>query len=187
MRSLVATLLGTAVLTGLLAAQDAAAPATAESSRIPVLLIGGANNHDWSWTHGSLAGILEETGRFDVTITEEPAKTLADADALERYRAFVLDYNGPRWGEPAESNFVTAVRGGTGVVVIHAANNAFPGWKEFEEMVALLWRKGTGHGRFHPFDVVVVDSDHPITRGMAEPPAMIILGLCSAVSAAIWS
>jgi hypothetical protein len=26
-----------------------------------------------------------------------------------------------------------------------------------------------------------------ICRGMAEPPAMIIFGLCSAVSAAIWS
>ncbi len=114
----------------------------------------------------SLRQILEETGRFDVTVTEEPAKTLADAEQLATYRAFVLDYNGPRWGEPAESNFLAAVRGGTGVVVVHAADNAFPGWKDYEELVGLLWRDGTGHGRFHPFDVTIDDADHPITRGM---------------------
>lgn len=135
---------------------------------IPVLLIGGANNHDWEWTTPSLQRILEETGRFDVTVTQTPSETLADAESLKAFRAFVLDYNGPRWGEPAESNFVAAVRAGTGVSVIHAADNAFPGWKEYEEIVALLWREGTGHGRFHPFDVKVTDADHPVTQGMPD-------------------
>ena len=79
----------------------------------------------------------------------------------------VLDYNGPRWGEAAEDAFLQAVRAGCGVTVIHAADNAFPGWEEYELMVGLLWRKGTGHGRYHPFDIAVVDHNHPITRGMA--------------------
>jgi hypothetical protein len=35
-------------------------------------------------------------------------------------------------------------------------------------MVGLMWRAGTGHGAYHPFDVAVVDRNHPITTGMAD-------------------
>ena len=136
--------------------------------KIPVLIVSGANNHDWEFTSPSLERILESSGLFDATITYEPSKTLADAKELSKYEALVLDYNGPRWGEPAESNFLAAVRGGTGVSVIHAANNAFPGWTEYETLVGLLWRDGTGHGQFHAFDVTVVDREHPITRGLFD-------------------
>ncbi len=136
---------------------------------IPVLVVGGANNHDCEWTTPELARMLEEAGRFDVTVTTEPARAFADLEALRRYRCIVLDYNGPRWGEPAESNFLEAVRGGVGVAVIHAANNAFPGWVEYEKLVGLLWRNGTtGHGRFHAFDVRITDRDHPITRDLPD-------------------
>ncbi len=136
--------------------------------RIPVLLISGANNHDWEWTSPEWKRALEATGRFKVDITYEPKTTLADAKRLRDYRAFVLDYNGPSWGEAANANFVAAVRAGTGVTVIHAANNPFPGWVEFETMVCYCWRKGTGHGRFHPFDVIVKDRNHPVTSDMPD-------------------
>jgi type 1 glutamine amidotransferase len=164
-----------AVLAFVLAAMPAAgqevaraAPEPATSERIPALLITGANNHDWKWTAPRLARILEASGRFAVTITDQPAKTLADAKELARYRVFVLDYNGPRLGAAAEANFLAAVEGGTGVTVVHAANNSFAGWVEYEKMVALCWRKGTGHGRFHAFDVKVTDRDHPLTRDMPD-------------------
>lgn len=136
--------------------------------RIPVLIVSGANNHWWQWTTPSLRSMLEESGKFTVDVTERPAETLSDRARLARYRALVLDYNGPRWGEAAEAAFLEAVRGGLGVVVVHAANNAFPGWEEYEELVALCWREGTGHGRFHPFDVLITDRDHPITRDLAD-------------------
>ena len=135
---------------------------------IPVLIVSGANNHWWEWTTPSLQRILEESGKFAVEVTTEPAEALADRERLAGYRAVVLDYNGPRWGDAAEQAFLDAVRGGLGVVVIHAANNAFPGWEEYEELVALCWREGTGHGRFHAFDVDVVDRDHPITRDLPD-------------------
>ena len=145
-----------------------ALPAPQQPQKIPVLIVSGANNHDWEFTSPSLERMLEASGLFDATITYEPAVTLADAAELAKYEAIVLDYNGPRWGEPAESNFLAAVRGGTGVSVIHAANNAFPGWTEYETLVGLLWREGTGHGRFHAFDVTVFDREHPITRGLFD-------------------
>ena len=147
-----------------------ASPPLQETPRepIPVLIVSGANNHWWQWTTPSLRSILEESGKFTVEVTEEPASALADAEALGKFAAVVLDYNGPRWGEPAETTFLEAVRGGLGVVVVHAANNAFPGWQDYEEIVALCWRDGTGHGNFHVFDVDITDRDHPITRGL--PP-----------------
>jgi type 1 glutamine amidotransferase len=137
-------------------------------AKIPALIVSGANNHDWEFTSPSLERTLEESGLFEATITYEPARTLADARELGKYAVLVLDYNGPRWGEPAESNFLAAVRGGTGVSVIHAANNAFPGWTEYETLVGHLWRDGTGHGKFHAFDVTVFDREHPITRGLFD-------------------
>ncbi|HLQ38865.1 MAG TPA: family 16 glycoside hydrolase [Planctomycetota bacterium] len=153
-----------------LSAQQPAPPAktAALPAPLPVLLVSGANNHDWKWTTPQIQGVLEETGRFAVTVTEDPARDLADSKALPHYAVIVLNYNGPRWGEAAENNFLAAVRGGVGVTVIHAANNAFEGWVEYEKLVGLLWRQGTGHGAYHPFDVKVTDHEHPITAGMAD-------------------
>jgi type 1 glutamine amidotransferase len=146
------------------AAAAAPTPRT-PAEKIPVLIVSGASNHDWQWTSASLQRILEERGLFEVEITTEPAKTLADAEDLRRFQVLVLDYNGPRWGEPAETSFLEAVRGGTGIAVIHAGNNPFKGWEEYEKLVGDLWREGTGHGKFHAFDVVF-DRGHPITHGL---------------------
>jgi type 1 glutamine amidotransferase len=144
------------------------ATAGVAQERLPVLLVSGANNHDWKWTTPEIRNTLTETGRFRVDVTEEPAKTLADAAALAKYKVIVLNYNGPRWGDAAEQGFLRAVDGGVGVTVIHAANNAFEGWVEYEKLVGLLWRAGTGHGSYHPFDVKVVNPAHPITKGLAD-------------------
>jgi type 1 glutamine amidotransferase len=130
-----------------------------------VLVVSGANNHDWKWTTPSLVQILERSGRFVVDVTYDPAKTFVEGDGLAGYSALVLDYNGPRWGEAAEQRFLAAIgEDHVGVVVVHAADNAFPGWVEYEELVGDLWRDGTGHGSFHAFDVEVIDRDHPVTR-----------------------
>lgn len=143
-------------------------PATAgERARLRVLIVSGANNHDWKFTTPELAQILEETGRFAVDITYEPSTGLADVERLRGYDAILLDYNGPRWGEAADAAFLSAVHDhGVGVAVVHAANNPFPGFDEYETLVGHLWRQGTGHGAFHEFKVDVVDRDHPITRTM---------------------
>ncbi len=147
-------------------AQAPSVDAQASSDKIPVLVISGANNHDWQWTTPSLARILEESGRFAVDVTYEPAKDLSDAGAVSKYAAFVLDYNGKGWGDAAHAVFLDAIRGGTGVVAVHAADNSGARWPDYERMIGDLWRKGTGHGRFHPFDVDVIDRDHPVTRTM---------------------
>jgi type 1 glutamine amidotransferase len=139
---------------------------------IHVLIVSGANNHDWEWTTPELGRALAETGRFLVEITYEPQRALADVagrHARGEVDVLVLDYFGPRWGEVAERSFLAAVEQGCGVTVVHAADNAFPDWPEYERLVGLVWRNGTtAHGRYHAFDVHVVDHHHPITLGMAD-------------------
>jgi type 1 glutamine amidotransferase len=135
-------------------------------AKIKTLLLSGANNHDWRRSSPFLRDLLEKSGKFSVTLTENPSAALEDAKVLKRHKLIFSDYNGPMWSEAAKANFEEAIRGGTGLVVLHAADNAFPGWVEYEKMVALLWREGTGHGSYHEFEVKIVDRDHPITRGL---------------------
>lgn len=135
-------------------------------STIKTLLLTGANNHDWAASAPFCADLLRNGGKFDVTLTEDPSADLEGS--LAGYDLLFSDYNGPAWSEAAQANFEAAVRGGTGLVVLHAADNAFPGWVEYEQMVALLWREGTGHGSFHEFPVTIADREHPVTRGMED-------------------
>src|SRR5258706_1718634 len=145
-----------------------AQPSDAKNAVIRVLIVTGENNHDWKHTSPHFKQVLEETGRFTCEITETPAATLADEKKLKEFDVLLLDYNGKRWGEAAEANFLKAVQNGTGVAVVHASNNAFPGWVEYEKLVGLLWREGTGHGAYHPFDVKITDHNHPITRDLPD-------------------
>jgi uncharacterized protein len=136
--------------------------------KISTLLLSGANNHDWTRSTPYVRDLLERSGRFAVTVCENPSAALEDAAELAAYQLIFSDYNGPDWSEAAQANFIAAVAGGTGLVILHAADNAFPGWVEYEQMVGLLWREGTGHGEFHEFLVRIVDRDHPITEGLAD-------------------
>ena len=137
-------------------------------SKIKTLLLTGANNHDWRRSAPFCKALLEKSGKFEVDLTETPGIALADAAALKKYQLFFSDYNGPDWGEAARTNFEAAVRGGTGLVVLHAADNAFRGWVEYEKMVGLMWREGTGHGAYHEFEVAIKDKEHAITRGLSN-------------------
>ena len=142
----------------------------AGDGRIRALVVTGHNNHNWQYTSRMHADTLEATGRFDVDITDTPASMLGDAEKVAQYQVVILDYNDlgapRRWGQPAETVFIEAVRNGLGIVSVHAANNSFSGWKEYEQMVGLMWREGTGHGRFHEFEVRTVDASHPVFEGL---------------------
>ena len=57
----------------------------------------------------------------------------------------MLDYEGFEFAPPVKRAFVDFVRNGGGLVVIHAADNAFPAWPEFNEMIGV-----GGWGGFTP-------------------------------------
>jgi len=135
---------------------------------IKTLLLSGANNHDWTRSTPCCKKLLEDSGLFEVDVTEDPSPVLEDKDKLAQYQLIFSDYNGPDWSLVAKTNFEAAVAGGTGLTILHAADNAFRGWVQYEKMVGLLWREGTGHGKTHRFDVKIIDHDHPITRGIPD-------------------
>ncbi|MDB6126423.1 MAG: Trehalose utilization [Verrucomicrobia bacterium] len=137
-------------------------------NKVSVLLLTGANNHDWKRSAPFLKKVLEDSGRFEVTMTEDPSSTLGDLASFGRHQVFLIDYNGPMWSDTARDNFLAAVKRGTGVVAVHAANNSFPEWKEYEKMIGLMWRPESGHGQFHEFEVRITDHTHPITQGLPD-------------------
>ncbi len=56
------------------------------------------------------------------------------------YQVIVSNYNGELWPEEVREDYTAFVKSGGGVLIVHAANNAFPQWKEFNEMIGLGWR-----------------------------------------------
>ena len=137
-------------------------------ARIKTVVLSGENNHDWRRSTPFCKDLLAASGRFDVTVTEDPSAWLADAGNLEGCELIFSEYNGPDWSDAARANFEAAVAGGVGLVILHAADNSFTGWVEYEKMIGLLFREGSGHGEYHEFEVKIVDGDHPITRGLSN-------------------
>ena len=108
------------------------------SARKPIktLLITGQNNHNWQVSHVVLKQILENSGRFDVdfAISPEQGKDMSGFVLdFSPYQLVVLDYNGDSWPEETNRRFLEYVQNGGGVVIYHAADNAFSKWPEFIE------------------------------------------------------
>jgi len=109
------------------------------------------------------------------------------------YQVVVSNYNGDLWPAETRSDFAEFVSHGGGFVSVHAANNAFSEWPEYNAMIGVGgWggrneksgpyvrlregifvldaSKGNGgsHGRQHQFLVEVRQKEHPITKGLPE-------------------
>ena len=57
-----------------------------------------------------------------------------------QHQAVVLNYNGREWAQETKESAVEFVREGGGLVLVHAANNAFRNWDAYNEMIGLGWR-----------------------------------------------
>ncbi|MCX6623674.1 MAG: hypothetical protein NTY38_21920, partial [Acidobacteria bacterium] len=66
----------------------------ASSGLLRALVVSGASDHDWRSTTPMIVRALENSGRFDVRVTEAFAG--ATADTLRNFDVLVLDYHGPR-------------------------------------------------------------------------------------------
>jgi uncharacterized protein len=158
------------------------------------LIITGQNNHNWQASSPLLKQILDETGLFSSEIMITPPKggdmKTFDPD-FSKYKLVVIDYNGDSWSAKTDTAFVEYVRNGGGVVIYHAADNSFPGWKEYNEMCGLggwgdrnqkdgpyVYYKnnqlitdtsagiGGSHGKRREFLVRTRITDHPVTKGL---------------------
>ena len=162
-----------------------AAAHAATEPPIRVLIVTGLSDiqyHDWHKTTASLRSALERTGRFEVTVIEEP-RGLTPA-SLEGYDALLLNYLGPRWTAATETAIEQFVKSGKGLIAFHMAcygpfygmqwrdgrwqNGSDRGWRAFADMVGSSWTpEKLGHAVRHVFPVEFRDRNHPITAGMA--------------------
>lgn len=176
-----------------------AASASAAGNRIHVLILDGesaAPYHKWAAETPVLKKELEEVGIFDVDVLTAPA---AGGDFSNfhpdwaKYGVVVLNYDAPddRWSGAVKDSFERYMKNGGGLVTIHAADNAFPKWKAFNEMTGVGgWRgrdaeagphwfykdgkltsdpaagSAGAHGLRVPFLVTVRDPEHPIVKGL---------------------
>lgn len=144
--------------------------ATDTAPKLQALIITGQNGHDWRGTTPLLRKMLEDTGRFDVHITEEFRG--AGSETLAPYDLVVLNYfdgrrPSLRWGERADKALLDYVRSGKGLLIYHFSVAAFEGWTEFEKLSGGNWRSNNGHhSARHDFRVDVRDPEHPVTRGL---------------------
>jgi type 1 glutamine amidotransferase len=163
---------------------------------IRVLIVDGQNNHNWKSTTPILKDFLLKTGRFTVDVVTSPPNG-QPKEAWNSFRpkftdygAVVSNYNGELWPEPVQRDLESYVSNGGGLVIVHAANNAFTEWPEYNKMIGLGWRgadfgprvtvdndgkvvetakgegPGAGHGAQHDFAIVVRDREHPVMKGI---------------------
>lgn len=160
-------LIAIALAAAALAVSQTPAPPAA---KIQALIVTGQNGHDWKSTTPVLRKLLEDSGRFEVRVTEEFRG--AGPETLAPYDVVVLNYYDQkkpalRWGERTETAVLNFVRGGKGLVIYHFSMAAFEGWTEFEKMCGANWRPDKGHhSARHDFTVTVRDPDSPIMQGL---------------------
>jgi len=181
-------------ITALAAVISPVAPA---AEPLEALIVDGQNNHrDWPKTSRMMKRYLEDTGLFHVDmVTHAPEGE--DPDFRPKFAGYAVaisnfGHGAARWPEATRAALEDYVRGGGGLVVVHAADNAFPDWPAYNEMIGLggwggrdeksgpyvyfddagtLVRDespgpGGSHGPLTEFPVIVRDATHPITRGM---------------------
>jgi hypothetical protein len=177
------------------------AGATQTRKPIRVMILDGESAgayHDWRRTTSLLKTVLDEAALFEVSVVSAPAASgelTSFNPAFSDFGAIVMNYDAPdeRWPSQLKTAFERYVRNGGGLVVVHAADNAFAGWPAFNEMIGVGgWRGRTetagpywyfrdralvsdvtpgaagSHGLRLPFQITARDTAHPIMRGL--PP-----------------
>ena len=166
---------------------------------IKVMLLDGEQAgayHAWQETTPYLKRMLVEAGMFQVDVVTAPP---GDGDFSSfkpdwsKYQVVVSNYDAPdaRWSDSVKTSFEEYVRNGGGFVAVHAADNAFPQWREYNLMIGVGGWRGRNeksgphfyyqdgklvpdqapgmagsHGARNPFKVVNRVTDHPITKGL---------------------
>ena len=144
----------------------------AEKSR--VLILSGANNHDWKQTTPAIRAALEETGRFEVDVEENVIAMKSESFApyavvLGNFNTFGEDAPASKeWPAESRQAFLDHMAKGHGLVIVHAGSSVFYDWPEFQNLACGTWKGSTNHGEGHVSRVTFTDVKSPITQGL-EP------------------
>ena len=175
------------------------AVALAQAAPIRVMLLDGQSGgpyHDWRATTPVLKKQLEQTGLFQVDVVTAPASG-GDFSSFhpdfKNYQVIVSILDSPDWPADLMASFEQYMKNGGGLVVVHAADNAFANWPAYNEMIGIGgWRGRTekagpmwyykdgklvsdptpgsagSHGARNPYQVTAQDPQHPILKGLPK-------------------
>jgi len=169
----------------------------APQTPIKALIVDGQNNHgNWPQTTKMMKQYLEDSGLFKVDVVTHAAKgdDAAFKPEFKNYAVVLSNFGhgAAPWSADTKAAFEDYIRGGGGFVAVHAADNSFPDWAAYNQMIGLggwggrneksgpyvyytdegkLVRDtapggGGSHGPQAPFAIIVRDTAHPITKGM---------------------
>ena len=192
-------------------------------AKLKVLIVDGQNNHEvWPKSTIMMKQYLEEAGLFTVDIKRTkftwkgerekaylPMAGVGETQDLKEPKTdpdFILSFNkydvvisnfgwkAADWPEATQKALEKYMKAGGGFVSVHAADNSFPTWLEYNKMIGLggwgdrnekdgpyvyytnegeLVRDNTpggagAHGPQHIVPVTIRVADHPITKGMPK-------------------
>jgi type 1 glutamine amidotransferase len=196
---------------------------TSEAKKIKVLIVDGQNNHVvWPKSTIMMKQYLEETEKFVVDIDrtmytwkaerekdflplagvgetqnlEEPKTDPDFAPEFKKYDVVISNFGwrAADWPEATQKALEKYMESGGGFVSVHAADNSFPDWLEYNKMIGLggwgdrnekdgpyVYYTNEGelvrddspgnagaHGPQHNIPITVRVSDHPITKGLPK-------------------
>lgn len=196
---------------------------SAPAEQMKALIVDGQNNHAvWPKSTVMMKTYLEKTGMFSVDVarvrylwkaereqawlglvetgeTEMVKKPQPDPDFSPDFTQYDLvvsnmGYNAASWPAQTKTNFENWMKQGGAFVVVHAANNSWADWEQFNRMIGLGgWggrsdkhgpyvyinkdgeivrdesKGGCGsHGPQNEFVVTIRDKQHPITKGLPD-------------------
>ncbi|MEM6844188.1 MAG: ThuA domain-containing protein [Bacteroidota bacterium] len=190
---------------------------------IKVLIVGGQNNHvQWPKITYMLKEYMEDTDMFSVdvarsaytwkgeeyldeftvegvgetTASEEPKSDPNFSPDFSQYDVVLCNFGwkAAPWPKATQEAFEKYMEEGGGLVVFHAADNSFPEWKAYNQMIGLggwgnrnekdgplVYYNDAGelirdtspgnagtHGPQSEYQIQIRKPDHPITQGMPE-------------------
>lgn len=193
------------------------------AGKLRALIVDGQNNHDvWPKSTLMMKRYLEDTGLFEVDVArtrylwkwereaawlplaqtgeserlKEPKPDPGFSPDFSKYQVVVSNFGwqAADWPAATRRAFEQYMAKGGGLAVVHAADNSWPTWPEFNRMIGLggwgdrsekdgpyVFCDGDGrvvrdpgpghcgqHGPPNEFVVTIRDHDHPITRGMPD-------------------
>ncbi len=197
---------------------------SAAAEPIRTLIVDGQNNHAvWPKSTIMMREYLEDTGQFEVDVVRTrylwrwereqdwlPLAGAGEKEGLKQPKAdpdFKPDFaqydlvvsnfgwKASAWPQETRRRFEAWMQAGGGLVVVHAANNSWPEWPEFNRMIGLggwggrdersgpyvYWDaetkgfvrdetpgKAGRHGPQSEFLITIRNREHPITRGMPD-------------------
>lgn len=131
------------------------------AEKTKVLLLGG-RGHDWRGFHEVTATLLEKTGDFELTLSDN----LDDlkADSIDKYDVVLFYGSGGNFTDEAqEKGLDEFVRGGGGLVGVHATD----AFKKSDVYWQMFGGRFSGHGG-GSFMMRIEDKSHPVMQAMSD-------------------